>query len=147
METGDFKSKVFRKLPQEELDKIMSDFIEVELIQPFQIIRETLSRMGILVGSGLYQTAHILHKKNRYYIVHFKQLFELDGRASSLTDEDKLRLYKIINILIAWNLIKIIKKEDFVKITETKNTYVGMHIAKVEDIRSGKILLKKKYNL
>ena len=143
--SSDYNVSAFRKIPREELDKIIAEFVEVELLEPFPIIRETLTRVGILKRSVLYQTAHILHKKSKYYIVHFKHLFALDGRDSTYNEEDKERLYKIIFLLKKWNLIKILNKD----IDEYVDSFseVFVNIAKVEDIRENKVLLKKKYNL
>lgn len=145
MSDTEFKVKEFKKIPKEQLDKIVNEFVEIELTQPFQIIRETLTRVGILKQGVLYQTAHILHKKNKYYIVHFKHLFALDGRDCTYDEEDNKRLYKIIFLLKEWNLINILSKEHEEKAMENKNIFVN--IAKVGDIRENKILLKKKYNL
>ena len=74
----------------------------------FLKIRETLTRIGIAskVDKKLYQTAHILHKKGRYYIVHFKELFMLDGREMTLTTEDILRRDAIALLLEEWDLIE-----------------------------------------
>ena len=146
-ETVNFKVKEFKKIPKEQLDKIVNNLVEVELLQPFQIIRETLTRVGILNQSSgvLYQTAHILHKKNKYYIVHFKHLFALDGRNCSFDEEDNKRLYKIIHLLKSWGLIKILSQKHEEKAEEYKDVFVN--IAKVSDIRENKILLKKKYRL
>ena len=76
----------------------------------FLKIRETLTRIGIAskVDKKLYQTAHILHKKGRYYIVHFKELFMLDGREMTLSAEDILRRDAIALLLEEWDLIEIL---------------------------------------
>jgi len=140
-----FKVKTFKKIPKEQLDQIVNSFVEIELIQPFQIIRETLTRVGVLKSGVLYQTAHILHKKNKYYIVHFKHLFALDGRECTYDEDDDKRLYKIIHLLKSWGLINIFSLEHDAMAEECKNVFVN--IAKVGDIRENKVLLKKKYNL
>lgn len=134
-----------RKIPQKQLEKLIDGFIEIELVEAFQIIRETLSRIGVLKNGTLYQSVHILHKKGKYYLVHFKQLFELDGRDTTFDNEDMERLYKTAHLLHKWGLIDFIKPE--VKEDAEKCKSVFVHIAKVEDIREGKVLLKKKYNL
>jgi len=99
-------------LNQEEL-------IEVELKEPddFLKIRETLSRIGVASKKDktLYQSAHILHKQGRYYIIHFKQLFLLDGKKSDFSEEDRARLNTIANLLAEWNLLNLVdprKSED-----------------------------------
>ena len=75
----------------------------------FLKIKETLTRIGIASNKDnvLYQTAHILHKKGKYYIVHFKEMFLQDGRQSNLTVEDVERRNRIIKLLEEWNLLTI----------------------------------------
>ncbi len=85
--------------------------VEVELQDKkyFNIVCETLSRMGISNNKEkkLYQSAHILHKKGKYYIVHFKEMFALDGRKTNIEDVDILRRNLIAKILEEWGLLKI----------------------------------------
>ena len=75
----------------------------------FLKIRETLTRIGVASRKDktLYQSCHILHKQGRYAIVHFKELFELDGKPSNFFDEDKGRRNTIAKLLEDWGLIKI----------------------------------------
>ena len=82
--------------------------------QTFLQIKETLTRIGIASykTKTLFQTAHILHKKGKYYIVHFKQLFEMDGRQSTITQQDHDRTYAIAALLEQWNLLSIVNKRD-----------------------------------
>lgn len=91
---------------------ILNNLIWVELNSPddFLKIKETLSRIGIASqkDNTLYQTAHILHKKGRYAIVHFKQLFILDGKQSTFTEEDQARINTIANLLHDWNLCDLV---------------------------------------
>ncbi|MCK5019982.1 MAG: translational repressor RegA [Candidatus Peribacteraceae bacterium] len=81
----------------------------------FLTLKETLTRMGIAVYKGdikkLYQTCHILHKRGDYFIVHFKELFILDGRENNLTNEDVARRNRIIDLLEDWNMIKVPESE------------------------------------
>ena len=85
----------------------------VEVILPdddaFLKIRETLQRIGIpsYKNNTLYQTAHILHKRGRYYIIHFKCLFALDGKVAVFDEEDWMRQNRIAKLLDDWNLCKI----------------------------------------
>jgi len=76
----------------------------------FLKIRETLSRIGVASKKDrtLYQSCHILHKQGKYYIVHFKQLFLLDGKKSDFSDEDRARLHTIVNLLAEWNLLGLV---------------------------------------
>ena len=132
-------------MPAEELTELIDSFIEIELVESFQILRETLGRIGILKRNVLYQTSHILHKKEKYYIVHFKQLFALDGRENTLNEEDERRLHKIILLLIDWQIIRLKNPEELERLLVSSTTFVN--IAKVKDIREESIILKQKYNL
>lgn len=90
---------------------VTDDFIEIELKEQedFLKIKETLTRIGVASRKEktLYQSCHILHKQGKYYIVHFKELFLLDGKNSSLTDNDIARRNTIIKLLEEWDLLKI----------------------------------------
>lgn len=90
------------------------ELVEVTLPDPdnFLKVRETLSRIGVASKKDktLYQSCHILHKQGRYYIVHFKQLFLLDGKQSDFTDDDKGRLNTIANLLHEWELVGLVNK-------------------------------------
>lgn len=97
----------------------LSELIEVTLPEPddFLKIRETLSRIGVASKKDrtLYQSCHILHKQGKYYILHFKQLFLLDGKKSDFSDDDRGRLNTIANLLAEWNLLALVdpkKSED-----------------------------------
>ena len=89
--------------------------LEVELIEPddFLKVRETLSRIGVASRKDkiLYQSCHILHKQGRYFIVHFKELFALDGKQADLTDNDIERRNTIAKLLSDWGLINILDKD------------------------------------
>lgn len=92
----------------------INELVEVLLPDPdnFLKVRETLSRIGVASKKDktLYQSCHILHKQGRYYIVHFKQLFLLDGKQSDFTDDDRGRLNTISNLLHEWELISLVDK-------------------------------------
>ena len=89
--------------------------LEVTLKQPddFLKIRETLSRIGVASRKDktLFQSCHILHKQGKYYIVHFKELFALDGKTATLSENDIQRRNTIAVLLQDWNLIDVVKKE------------------------------------
>lgn len=91
---------------------ILETFIEVKLKSPddFLKVKETLTRIGVASRHEkvLFQSCHILHKKQRYYIVHFKELFKLDGKPSTLTEDDIARRNTIANILAEWGLIELL---------------------------------------
>lgn len=89
-----------------------ADMLEVSLNEPddFLKIRETLTRIGVASRKDqkLYQSCHILHKQGRYFIVHFKELFLLDGKPSNLVENDLERRNTIATLLADWGLVSII---------------------------------------
>ena len=91
------------------------DMLEVTIKQPddFLKVRETLTRIGVASRKDktLFQSCHILHKQGKYYIVHFKELFALDGKKATLTQNDIQRRNTIAVLLQDWNLISVVKKE------------------------------------
>jgi hypothetical protein len=98
-----------------ELQWKQSDMVEVSLGQPddFLKVRETLTRIGVASRKEkkLYQSCHILHKQGKYYIVHFKELFALDGKKTNLSLNDVQRRNRIIQLLSDWGLIEVITPE------------------------------------
>jgi len=90
----------------------LNDFIEVTLKHQddFLKVRETLTRIGVSSRKEkiLYQSCHILHKQGRYYIVHFKELFGLDGKPSNISENDIQRRNAIAKLLEEWALVKIL---------------------------------------
>ena len=90
----------------------LSELIEVTLTEPddFLKIRETLSRIGVASKKDriLYQSCHILHKQGKYYLVHFKELFLLDGKSSDFSEDDIGRRNTIVNLLSEWNLLTLV---------------------------------------
>jgi hypothetical protein len=89
--------------------------LEISLNQPddFLKVRETLTRIGVASrkDNTLYQSCHILHKQGRYFIVHFKELFVLDGKPADLTDNDLERRNTIAKLLVDWGLVKVTDAE------------------------------------
>ncbi len=79
----------------------------------FLKVRETLTRIGVSSRKEkvLYQSCHILHKQGKYYIVHFKELFALDGKPSNISENDIQRRNAIANLLEEWGLIKVLNKD------------------------------------
>mgnify|MGYP001401289011 FL=1 len=96
----------------EEINWTQEMMLEVGLKEPddFLKVRETLSRIGVASRKEkkLYQSCHILHKQGRYYIVHFKELFALDGKNTNLSTNDISRRNTIANLLKDWGLINVI---------------------------------------
>ena len=88
-----------------------ADMLEVTIAEPddFLKVRETLTRIGVASRKEkkLYQSCHILHKQGRYYIVHFKELFALDGKKANLSTNDVQRRNRIVQLLGDWGLISI----------------------------------------
>ena len=94
--------------------------VEVKLNEPddFLKVRETLTRIGVASRKEkkLYQSCHILHKQGKYFIVHFKELFALDGKFANLTINDVQRRNRITRLLSDWGLISILKEDSVVDI-------------------------------
>ena len=88
----------------------VESMIEVVLAKPedFLKLKETLTRIGIAnrERTTLSQTVYILHKRGKYYLAHFKELFRLDGKTSDFTEEDTARRNTVINLVISWGLCK-----------------------------------------
>jgi Bacteriophage translational regulator len=93
----------------------IEDMVEVTLDKndDFLKVKETLTRIGLASkkDNTLYQSCHILHKQGKYYIVHFKELFALDGKPYDITENDLARRNTIANLLEEWELIKIVRPE------------------------------------
>ena len=98
-----------------EIKWSVDQMVEVILNEPddFLKVRETLTRIGVASRKEkkIYQSCHILHKQGRYYIVHFKELFALDGKHANLTVNDVQRRNRIINLLSDWGLITVVNPE------------------------------------
>ncbi len=100
----------------EEIQWSPESMLEVTIKQPddFLKVRETLTRIGVASRKDktLFQSCHILHKQGKYYIVHFKELFALDGKKATLVENDVQRRNTIAILLQDWNLLTIVKPED-----------------------------------
>ena len=134
----------------EEYDELVewhpADMLEIYLNEPddFLKVRETLSRIGISSKRDhnvLYQSCHILHKQGRYYILHFKELFMLDGKTSNFTKDDFRRRNTIASLLSDWGLIRLANRDDIAEKTGLKQIKIISFRDKPEwDLRS-------KYNI
>lgn len=93
-------------------ESVISKMVQVEMVteESFRKVKETLTRMGVpsKQSKTLYQSCHILHKKGLYYICHFKELYELDGRNSDISETDISRRNTIVDMLVQWNMIKVV---------------------------------------
>ncbi len=98
-------------------EKLIESFVEVKLNNQddFLKIKETLARIGIVskAKKTLWQSCHILHKKGKYYVVHFKELFALDGKVTNFDENDRLRRNKIASLLHDWELCDIVEPEKY----------------------------------
>tara|TARA_Y100001937_G_scaffold120174_1_gene177016 strand:- start:1455 stop:1895 length:441 start_codon:yes stop_codon:yes gene_type:complete len=119
--------------------------VEVLLNEPddFLKVRETLTRIGVASRKEkkLYQSCHILHKQGRYYIVHFKELFALDGKSANLSSNDIQRRNRIARLLSDWGLISVVKPESVTDIAPLNQIKVLAYKDK------GDWILEQKYNI
>ena len=129
----------------EEILWKQTDMVEVVLNEPddFLKVRETLTRIGVASRKErkIYQSCHILHKQGKYYIVHFKELFALDGKRANLTQNDVQRRNRIIQLLTDWGLIKVINEKKITDIAPLNQIKVLAYKEKHEWI------LETKYNI
>jgi hypothetical protein len=97
------------------MNDFLDNLIEVRIAEEedFLKIKETLTRIGVASRKEkkLYQSCHIFHKQGKYYIVHFKEMFAIDGKPSNFSEEDKGRRNKIAELLQDWGLLKIVESE------------------------------------
>jgi hypothetical protein len=119
--------------------------VEVLLNEPddFLKVRETLTRIGVASRKEkkLYQSCHILHKQGRYFIVHFKELFALDGKRANLTVNDVQRRNRITRLLADWGLISVVKEDAVADIAPLNQIKVLAYRDK------GEWILEQKYNI
>jgi hypothetical protein len=102
-------------IPDIEVEWKQADMVEVTLNEPddFLKVRETLTRIGVASRKEkkIYQSCHILHKQGKYYIVHFKELFALDGKNTNLSVNDLQRRNRIIQLLSDWGLVTVVNAD------------------------------------
>ena len=128
----------------EEINWTQEQLLEVGLDEPddFLKVRETLSRIGVASRKErkLYQSCHILHKQGRYYIVHFKELFALDGKQTNISVNDLSRRNTIANLLQDWGLVKI----------KSESPYEAAPLSQIKILtykEKSEWLLETKYNI
>lgn len=128
-----------------EIKWSQDQMVEVKLNEPddFLKVRETLTRIGVASRKEkkLYQSCHILHKQGRYYIVHFKELFALDGKHANLTTNDVQRRNRIARLLADWGLISVVKPDSVTDIAPLNQIKVLSYKDK------GLWALEQKYNI
>ena len=130
-----------------EIQWRQTDMVEVVLNEPddFLKVRETLTRIGVASRKErkIYQSCHILHKQGKYYIVHFKELFALDGKKTNLSQNDVQRRNRIVQLLVDWGLVSI----------STENQEKIADLAPLNQIKvlsfkeKGEWTLESKYNI
>ena len=129
----------------EEVQWTTDSMIEVGLREPddFLKVRETLTRIGVASRKEkkLYQSCHILHKQGKYYIVHFKELFALDGKKANLSLNDVQRRNRIVQLLGDWGLVSINSKESIADVAPLSQIKVLAYREK------GDWTLESKYNI
>ena len=132
-------------LKEPEVNWNPDQMVEVTLNEPddFLKVRETLTRIGVASRKEkkIYQSCHILHKQGRYFLVHFKELFALDGKHANLTINDVQRRNRIVQLLVDWGLIGIVKSESIQDVAPLNQIKVLSYKDK------GDWILETKYNI
>ena len=122
-----------------------SKMVEVTLNEPddFLKVRETLTRIGVASRKEkkIYQSCHILHKQGRYFLVHFKELFALDGKHANLTINDVQRRNRIAQLLVDWGLVGIVSSDSIQDVAPLNQIKVLSYKDK------GEWILETKYNI
>ena len=132
-------------IAEPEVNWSADQMIEVTLNEPddFLKVRETLTRIGVASRKEkkIYQSCHILHKQGRYFIVHFKELFALDGKHANLTQNDVQRRNRIVQLLSDWGLVTVLNADKITDIAPLNQIKVLAYKEKHEWI------LETKYNI
>ena len=125
------------------MDEIINNLVEVKFLEKddFLKIRETLTRISVASRKEpeLFQSCHILHKKGLYYIVHFKELFMLDGKQTNLDESDIGRRNTIIDLLVQWNLLTVVRPQ---QIQRSKAPLSQIKIVSFKDKKDWKLTAK-----
>ena len=133
------------KIDEPQVTWSISMMVEVNLREPddFRKVRETLTRIGVASRKEkkLYQSCHILHKQGKYYIVHFKELFALDGKYANITVNDIQRRNRIVKLLVDWGLVDLIDEDKILDIAPLNQIKVIAYKEK------GEWILEQKYNI
>ena len=128
-----------------EVNWTLDQMVEVVLAEPddFLKVRETLTRIGVASRKEkkIYQSCHILHKQGKYYLVHFKELFALDGKPANLTVNDVQRRNRIAQLLVDWGLVGIVNSDTIQDVAPLNQIKVLAYKDK------GDWILETKYNI
>ena len=131
--------------PEPTVQWSQDQMVEIFLSEPddFLKVRETLTRIGVASRKEkkLYQSCHILHKQGRYFIVHFKELFALDGKRANLTLNDIQRRNRIVKLISDWGLVTVAREDAIVDIAPLNQIKVLAYKDK------GEWILEQKYNI
>ena len=132
-------------LREPEVNWDPNQMVEVTLNEPddFLKVRETLTRIGVASRKEkkIYQSCHILHKQGRYFLVHFKELFALDGKHANLTSNDVQRRNRIAQLLVDWGLVGSVSAESIQDVAPLNQIKVSSYKDK------GDWILETKYNI
>ena len=130
---------------ESEIKWSSDQMVEISLIEPddFLKVRETLTRIGVASRKEkkIYQSCHILHKQGRYFLVHFKELFALDGKHANLTSNDVQRRNRIAQLLSDWGLVEVLNTDQIKDIAPLNQIKVLAYRDK------GDWILETKYNI
>jgi hypothetical protein len=130
-------------MAMEQSDNLIKDLVEITFPEKddFLKIRETLSRIGVASrrDQELFQSCHILHKRGKYYITHFKELFKLDGKPTSIDESDIGRRNTIVKLLAQWKLVSIVDES---KIVEPKAPLSQIKIIPFKEKKEWKLTTK-----
>ena len=131
--------------PEPTVQWSQDQMVEIFLSEPddFLKVRETLTRIGVASRKEkkLYQSCHILHKQGRYFIVHFKELFALDGKRANLTLNDVQRRNRIVKLISDWGLVTVASEDAILDIAPLNQIKVLAYKDK------GEWILEQKYNI
>ena len=131
--------------PEPTVQWSQDQMVEIFLSEPddFLKVRETLTRIGVASRKEkkLYQSCHILHKQGRYFIVHFKELFALDGKRANLTLNDIQRRNRIVKLISDWGLVTVASEDAIIDIAPLNQIKVLAYKDK------GEWILEQKYNI
>ena len=130
---------------ESEIKRSSDQMVEISLNEPddFLTVRETLTRIGVASRKEkkIYQSCHILHKQGRYFLVHFKELFALDGKHANLTSNDVQRRNRIAQLLSDWGLVEVLNTDQIKDIAPLNQIKVLAYRDK------GDWILETKYNI
>ena len=130
---------------ESEIKQSSDQMVEISLNEPddFLKVRETLTRIGVASRKEkkIYQSCHILHKQGRYFLVHFKELFALDGKHANLTTNDVQRRNRIAQLLADWGLVEVLNVDQIKDIAPLNQIKVLAYRDK------GDWILETKYNI